>query len=694
MQDRAGRWLLLLGTLGFAVLGQLYFARKPDYFWDGVLFYAVAVFCFLLLVRRPRAKTPIQADRRSGWSAASIARSVLMLAAVLLGALAVIQSARLNAILAGGGSAWPTFWTWISAMVLYLAAFACLPRIALGRRSDRAVSIEGQQLQDRSHSAVRSLSVESARDWLAAHGWEVGLLLLLLFGALVVRAWRLDTIPWTLGGDEGSQGLWARDVIEGRLPNMFGLGWLSVPNMSFYWQAAWFRLFGDNIVGLRLPWAVVGVLTVLGTYLLVRRLFDRGLAFLTAFLLATYHFHIHYSRLGSNQIADPFFTVWALYFLVVGMQSTGGEPGNDRRPAHWAWAATGIICGLGFYFYAGSRQSLLIVAAVLAWAAVADHGLLGLQIQGLWAMIGGFLVAAGPMVLLALRDPANFNARINQVGIFQSKWLENEVQKTGRSAARLLAQQLRQALFAFNLAKDRVVWYGPRTIPLMDFSASILFLLGLAASVSRLLKWRYAVFVIWFAVVIVVGGALTENPPSSQRIVSSAVPAVFFVAVALRELTAVLRDLLGLSEFSRHTAAAGLAVVLAVISLRFYFGPYQQSWVYGSFNGEVATRLGYYLHDLGPEWQEYFFGAPRMYADFGSTPFIAKGVKLYDVMQPLSGSPDFVDPSRKAVFVFLPERLNELAFVQEAYPNGVLDRVHRTGAPDGPLLFVSYMVGN
>ena len=126
------------------------------------------------------------------------------------------------------------------------------------------------------------------------------------------------------------------------------------------------------------------------------------------------------------------------------------------------------------------------------------------------------------------------------------------------------------------------------------------------------------------------------------------------------------------------------------MGLRFYFDEYQRSWVYGSFNGEVATRIGYYFRDLGSDWQEYFFGVPRMHADFGSTSFIAKGNRLYDVRSPLTGPPSFVDSSQKAVFVFLPERANELAVIQKAYPNGVLEEVRRVGWQDGPLLFVAY----
>lgn len=696
MQNRVGRWLLLLGALGFAVLGQFYFARKPDNFWDGIVFYAVAVFCFLLLVQRAGGETAARADRRYRWSAAMVARMLLMVLAVSLGVLAAARSARLRDLLGGGGSAWPVFWTWVAAMAFYLVAFARLPRLARAR-GDKTRLGEEQLLMQPSHPAADPSPIARAGGWLASNGWELGLLSLLLLAAFVLRAWRIDAIPWTLGGDEGSQGLWARDVLANRLPNMFDLGWLSVPNMSFYWQAAWFRLLGDGVVGLRLPWAVVGVLTVLGTYLLVRQLFDRSLAFLTAFLLATYHFHIHYSRLGSNQVADPLFMVWALYFVVLGWNRKGPGVAETQAGPRWAWALSGVIAGLGFYFYAGSRQVLVIMFAVLAWAALTDRDFLPQQMSNLLVLIGGFLVSVGPMALLALRDPDNFNARVNAVGIFQSGWLEREVQITGRSAASLLAEQFRRAVLAFNVYKDRVSWYGPRTIPLMDFTASVFFVFGLAASAARMLKWRYAVFVIWFVVVIVLGGALTENPPSSQRLVSSAVPAVFFVAIALRKLAAVLRDLLRWPEVGRHALAVTAAAVLAFVSVQFYFGDYQASWVYGNANAEVATRIGYYLRDLGPGWQEYFFGVPRMYADFGSTPFIAKGVPLMDVWDPLKEPPSFPVSGLKTVFIFLPERLDELEWVRRAYPGGVEEPVHRieidaAKSDQLPLLFVAYRV--
>jgi hypothetical protein len=664
--SQIGRWLLLLGALGFAALGQFYFARRPEYFWDAVIFYAIAALLMLLLVRE-RAAVPAPAEPRPMRADLEVwVRRALVSASLILGVAVVVMLARPRE------QYWPVFWLWVTAMVVCVVAYVPRP------------TRSGQRL---------------ARTWLRVDGWEVVLVLLLLVGAFMARAWRIDAIPWTLSGDEGNFGRWAREVLDGRVVNMFVTGHLSMPNMYIFWQAAWLKLVGDNMVGLRLPWALVGTLSILGAYLLVRRLFSRGLALLVALLLAGYHYHLHYSRLGLNNIADPFFVVWALYFLVVGWQ------GNKR----WAWAFSGVLAGLAFFFYTGGRQVPVILVGVVTWAALTERDFLTRSRAGLVALVIGFVVAVGPMALFAVQHPDDFNARVNQIGVIQSGWLDREATLLGQSKLYVLAEQFRKVFFAFNFYKDRTDFYKP-SIPLMDFASAVLFLLGLVLCVARLVQrphddtqaseesayekpvWRYSVFVIWFFVAIITGGVLTESAPSSQRILSSAVPAIFFVATALWELTLVLAGLLNLPAVGHRVLVGMLAIVLTAVGLRFYFGEYQRSWVYGSFNGEVATRIGYYLRDLGSDWQEYFFGAPRMYADFGSTSFIAKGVGLHDVGSPLTGPPSFVDSSRRAVFVFLPERASELAVVQRAYPNGVLEEVHRIGEPDGPLLFLAYRV--
>jgi len=115
-----------------------------------------------------------------------------------------------------------------------------------------------------------------------------------------------------------------------------------------------------------------------------------------------------------------------------------------------------------------------------------------------------------------------------------------------------------------------------------------------------------------------------------------------------------------------------LAVVLAVGTVRFYFTEFTPSRRYGSPNGETATMMGHYLQELEPETQVYFLGAPRMYWSFGTMSFLAPHVSGQDVVEPLNAPPDFVDDGSGAVFLFLPERTGELAWVEQAFPDGHL----------------------
>ena len=51
MKTQIGRWIVFIGALGFAALGQFYFVRRPEYFWDGVVFYGIAALLMLALLR-------------------------------------------------------------------------------------------------------------------------------------------------------------------------------------------------------------------------------------------------------------------------------------------------------------------------------------------------------------------------------------------------------------------------------------------------------------------------------------------------------------------------------------------------------------------------------------------------------------------------------------------------------------------
>lgn len=518
-----------------------------------------------------------------------------------------------------------------------------------------------------------------------ASRWQLAALLLLLLIALFLRVWRLSSIPFVLGGDEASQGLEAVRVLDGTLRNPLATGWLGVPTMSFFFNSSTIWLFGRTILGLRLPWALIGTANVLVAFLLVRRLMGSGLAWLTAVFLATYHYHIHFSRLGSNQIADPLFLSLALWLLYRALD------GEQRRD----WALVGLVTGFAFYFYAGARLTPVIVIAVLGYLFLQQPRTFWQRHQGgILVMVATFLFVAAPMLQYANRFPGEFNARINQVGIIQSGWLWREVEVRQQGIIPILWDQFQRAALAFNYYPDRTVWYR-LSEPLLDPFFGALFLLGLLYGTLRLLQKapgrQIAPMVAWWWGGVLLGGMLTESPPSSQRLITLAVPACFLVALALWQLVQLTQDALG-SVPVPWVLAVG-AVAFASYSLTTYFVEYTPQRLYGGHHAELATELAPQLNELKSDHRFYFVGAPWMYWSFATLPYLVPGAEAMNVGErpetaPIS--PAVVAGGRGAVYIFLPERLDELPLVQQAFPHGTVSEL--LSPVNGRLLATLYTV--
>ncbi|HEY4688339.1 MAG TPA: glycosyltransferase family 39 protein [Anaerolineae bacterium] len=558
--------------------------------------------------------------------------------------------------------------------------------------------------------------------WQTERRIAIGLGIILL-AAFFLRVWHVESIPPTVGGDEGSFGLEAVKTITGEWPNRnpFTTGWLSHPTLSFYFNSLTIRLFGQTVFGLRLAWALVGALTVLIVFHLARRLAGSMLALMTAGLLAAYHFHIHYSRLGVNNVADPLLVALVLLLLYRAV---------DKRSL-LDWALCGVAVGVSQFFYFGARFTAIIVVVLVVYLAIlGGMRFLREHARGVAIMVGASLISAAPMIQYAVLHPDDFNARFNQIGIIgASHWLENEVVVRDRDAlfdlarqlpnaaveselkqrivnglAGILLDQLQRAALAFNVYPDRTGWYGLarpgdgkiQELPLFDFVPGTLFLLGLGYATLRPFDRRLLPMVAWWWGAMILGGMLTESPPSTQRLVTLSVPAVFFVALALVKIGQIAQRAWNAWSPKRLVPYLGAAVlVLSLASVNEYFIEFTPLRKYGTFNGVVATEMAHYALDkLGPDWRIYFFGAPRMYHDFGTIPYIAPMVEGVDITEPLTASldPNLVQPDKNAAFIFLPERQGELDFVKQTFPNGTLEEIPSFWEGDPNPFFVVYRV--
>ncbi|MDE7205601.1 MAG: glycosyltransferase family 39 protein, partial [Lachnospiraceae bacterium] len=93
-------------------------------------------------------------------------------------------------------------------------------------------------------------------------------------------------------------------------------------------------LFGLNAVTVKIPVIVMGVLSVLFFYLLLKKTVNEKAALWGSFLLAISPWHIMISRYGMDANLCPAFVLIAMYLTVLGIE--------DNRRLKWAAAAWGI----------------------------------------------------------------------------------------------------------------------------------------------------------------------------------------------------------------------------------------------------------------------------------------------------------------------------------------------------------------
>jgi phage shock protein PspC (stress-responsive transcriptional regulator) len=423
------------------------------------------------------------------------------------------------------------------------------------------------------------------------------------------------------------------------------------------------------------------------------------MALMVGALLAAYHYHIHYSRLGSNQVADAFFMAAAFFFLYRAYDEGG----------MLNWVMAGIVAGVAQYFYAGARFVTIMVGVTMLtfvvrerWPFVRTHW------RGLIVAVAGFIISAGPMLQFAALHPDEYNGRLNMVGIFQSGWLQLAETTWQRDPVDIMINyQLKRSALAYNAFNDPTYWYGsPR--PLFDGLWAIFFLLGMGYALSHPRDRRLFPMLIWWWGAIILGGVLTENPPSSQRLITSAPPAVFFVALAIWKIGQISERLVRgsaaqptptRSTSRRLLLAAGAAIigVLCWLSVNWYFVEYTPLRVYGNYTAVTADALARYAQTkLDPSYRMVFFGAPQMYIDFGSIKYLVPEIAGQDVAKPLDTpfDPKTLPDNKKPIFIFMPARRGELAYVQQTYPNGSVEELPSPipGATE-PLLTI-YRVAN
>lgn len=511
--------------------------------------------------------------------------------------------------------------------------------------------------------------------WPSIH--RVALIVGLTGFALLLRGTWTERIPILLTGDEGSAGIFAAAFLRGEVNNIFISGWYAFPALYFSIPSLSIRLLGQTTEALRLPSALAGALTVTATFFVSRAMFGKRAAWFAAFFLSALHFHVHFSRIGLNNIWDG---LW--YVTVIGALWYGWE--RHRRNAY---LLAGLTLGISQYFYPSTR---LILAILLIWVALAlifDRPRLKQEGINILFMLLIAAVVVFPLMWHYLKHPDVFMAPMNRVAL-TPQWLQTEAQNSGRPIGFLILNQIRLGFGAYTLEPLRA-WYTPG-VPILRPLPAVFFLIGLVWLLFRGRRWQAIPLLLWLLVFGFIG-ALSESTPAAQRYVAAAPVCAMLVGYGLSESMTLLSLLW--AKAVRWVSAIGLllAVVLTVGELYFYFLVYTPKTVLvkAHSNDMIAQRLAEDLQTQPSDTQVVFFGYPGMgFYSIPSIQYLAPQIQGVDIISPWAGRDDRLT-SPHLLFVFLPHLADQIPLVQADYPDGEL---RRKIAADGETLYWTYRV--
>ncbi len=230
------------------------------------------------------------------------------------------------------------------------------------------------------------------------------LFLVISFIAIFFRFYNLSSVPPSASLDEASIGYNAYSILKTGADE-YGTKFPLLLRAYDDWRPALYvylviplvKIFGLNVLAVRLPSAILSILTVIVTYFLTKELFknvtikqfnNQTIALFTSFLLAVSPWHIYISRLGHEVNASLAFWVFGLFLFFKG---------NNKNILIFSWQRV-IYYSFSSLFFAlsfGSYQSakLFIPAMVFILVLLYSNDLIKRKKELLIPCIIGILIS-------------------------------------------------------------------------------------------------------------------------------------------------------------------------------------------------------------------------------------------------------------------------------------------------------------
>lgn len=426
---------------------------------------------------------------------------------------------------------------------------------------------------------------------------------LIMVVAAFLRLYGLGQVPLGLQQDEASIGYDAYCLATYGIDRN-GFPWPVYPitwgcgggsPLLIYLNVISIKLFGTGIVKLRLIPAILGILTVLLFYLILRigfkdNRFKYEISLLGAGFLAVCPWHVILSRWSLDSNIMPFSLMLPLYLFLLAAE----------KKSTWRYVLSAAFFGLSMYSY-GAATIVVPVFLLLMCAYSLKTGDLKVS-QLLWSGLS-FMVVFLPLLVFYCVNYLGFNEILTpffSVNRFTSARTGEAFISFDSGFGAKAFSNLKSMLFAVSVGDDRhtLAHYYPGYASLFEFTFPLT-LLGFILSIKSLFGKKdnvNAAFVFITISSVILGVMII---PDIQRFVTLFIPCIYFM----------VRGGAFILERSRALAAAfAVLVLLAGISFaKDYFTDYNR-WATSIFMpgyGDAVKRAYEIAGDDRPVYSTY-----------------------------------------------------------------------------------------
>ncbi len=513
---------------------------------------------------------------------------------------------------------------------------------------------------------IRTARNETPRYWLI-----LGMLVLF---SCVLGMYRLAEVPYTVHADEGMVGVYARQILEGKMKTFFSTSWYSIPQLFYFVPACGMYLFGDDLFGLRMSTVIVGTLSVIPFFVVSRAMWGWLAAIMASVLLICNHWFLHLMHCGVNYVQASFFCI--LLFCVWHFAN------QSKRLSLCVLA--GLIMGIALLSYQANHLIPFLWVFAQMWMWIVR-----------WADWKWWLLSTLIPIVLAILTilPLHTNqaGMVSKHGMFSARargvvvWTEHNLKHMNYAyhaegnMNKVWRIQTQRALLSPIAYHDTSIQYGG-TIPFLDRFTAVLFMIGVVVSAHRFFDPKWSAPVLWVLGILIAGGILTVDPPFYPRLAGITALLYLIVGGAIASWLQLAKQT-WISKLFVYVPIGMFLIAVSSIHLHYYFDTYAQKVSRESVH-YPQTRLAYYILDHDPNTTFFIIPGEHFTSQSGTVLFMADEYRAMDVE-----TPPPVFPKQNQVLVVHPSQENEIAQYRLRYPNMEFN-THKK--ENGEIIFYSF----